>query len=72
MGGAFAAASLVVLVLYALLNGFSGRNPVTLALGGVSLLFSAGVLGKLTGIGIARLRLQLLYRRLRLEYSQGA
>jgi hypothetical protein len=70
MGGAFVVGALGFLILYGFLfNGFAGRGLLTGTLWGTALIFTAGVAGKLTGIGIARLRLCLLYRYLRMKYQ---
>ena len=37
--------------------------------GGAALVFGAGILGKIIGIAIARIRLGLLYRELRIRFS---
>jgi hypothetical protein len=68
MSGFFMTGSLVALTLYGLLGHRSSHltRDVPVA---VALVFGAGVLGKVVGVVIARLRLTLLYRRLRVEYS---
>ena len=72
--GAFLAATLGALAVYGLF--FHGLSRHTLpgdALWAASLTFGAGVVGKLAGIGVARLRLAVMYRRLRARYQfQGA
>ncbi len=69
MGGAFMVGSLGLLILYGLLfNGFGRGNLLTDALWGTAFVFGAGIVGKLTGIGIARIRLAMLYRHLRIRY----
>ncbi len=70
MGGAFLLGSLGLLILYCFLfNGFGRGNLLTDALWGTAFVFSAGIVGKLTGIGIARIRLALLYRHLVVKYQ---
>jgi hypothetical protein len=69
MSGAFLVGSLGFLILYGFLfSALDGRHLVTNALWGTAFVFGAGIVGKLTGIGIARLRLALLYRHLRITY----
>jgi hypothetical protein len=66
MGGLFLVAALAYLVMKSLRTGnfFANHSPID-ALRGTVVLFAAAVVGKLTGIGIARLRFVLLYRYLR-------
>jgi hypothetical protein len=69
MSGAFLAASFALLILYGFLfKGFEGGYLITNALKGTAFVLGAGIAGKLTGIGIARFRLSLLYRHLRIRY----
>jgi hypothetical protein len=74
MGGAFLIGSIGVLFLYGFFfKGFGGDNLLTEALCGIAFVFTASIVGKLTGIGIARIRLALLYRHLRVKYElEGA
>jgi VIT1/CCC1 family predicted Fe2+/Mn2+ transporter len=70
MGGAFLLGSLGLLILYAFLfEGFAGSNVLNGVLRASAFVFGAAVAGKLTGIGIARIRLALLYRQLRITYN---
>jgi hypothetical protein len=69
MSGAFLVGSFCLLILFGFLfNGFEGGYLMTNALRGTAFVFGAGIVGKLTGIGIARFRLTLLYRHLRARY----
>ncbi len=74
MSGAFLVGSFGLVILYGLLfNGFEGRYLITNALQGTAFVFGAGIAGKLTGIGVARVRLTLLYRHLHIKYQiQGS
>jgi hypothetical protein len=68
MAGAFLTAALIMVVVYAL--AFDGLSPnfIADALLGAGFVFSAGVIGKLVGMGIARARLALLYLDLRRRF----
>ncbi|MGH7497792.1 MAG: hypothetical protein ACREL3_02960 [Gemmatimonadales bacterium] len=69
MGGAFMVGALGLVVVYGVLfDGFAGHSRLTDLLGGAVLVCSAGIIGKLTGVGVARIRLALLYRDLRIRY----
>lgn len=73
MGGAFAVGSIVLLILRGIFFSHSAHGHWIVALTqGTALVFGACILGKGTGIGIARIRLSLLNRELRLRYySEG-
>jgi hypothetical protein len=62
MSGAFASLALVAVAIFALRS--ADLTPA-FAIGGVGVVFVAGLLGKASGIGLARIRLRLL--RIRLE-----
>lgn len=69
MGGAFAVGSIVLLILRGIFfSPSSGGHWIMAILQGTALFFGACILGKATGIGIARIRLGLLNRELRLRY----
>lgn len=69
MGGGFLIGSLVLLILYRVFfNAVSSGHWFTTTLRGTALVFGACILGKVTGIAIARIRLGLLYRELRIRY----
>jgi hypothetical protein len=74
MGGTFVAATLVTLILYGFLfRQFTIEHWFLDAVVSAACLFGAAFLGKTTGIGLARFRLMLLGRELRLRYSvQGS
>ncbi len=69
MGGVFLAAALGFCVFTLMLRGFPTAHLAGVLLRGLALIFGAGIAGKLTGIALARLRLALLYRRLRLRFA---
>lgn len=70
MGGAFLLGALVLLGFHGFLfQGFERVGWLPEVLWGIAFIFCAGVVGKLIGIGIARIRLALLHRQLRLTYS---
>lgn len=70
MGAAFMVGALILLFAYGfLLNGFGGSHLLAGVLGGIAFVFCASIAGKLTGIGLARIRLGLLRRRLRIMYK---
>ncbi len=69
MGGFFLVATFVCLILDGLyFHVISGVGWITTLLRGAALVFGASILGKVIGIAIARLRLGLVYRELRLQY----
>ena len=70
LGGAFALTALLALVVDRLRFGvvLQGGLIRSLLLG-AALVFAAGLTGKLIGVGVARLRLALLYRHLRAQYE---
>ena len=70
MGGVFVVITLAVLILYGFVyHLFDLRHLLHDAVSAVACLFSAAILGKLVGIGIARTRLVLLGRELLRRYS---
>jgi hypothetical protein len=70
MGGVFLVGAVVLLIIDGVFfHVIGGRHWVTVALLGAGFAFGAGILGKLIGIGIARLRLGLVYRELRIRYN---
>lgn len=70
MGGVFFVASLGFLILRCVFfTGFQASHSFVDVLLGAAFVLAASALGKLTGMGIARLRLALLYRRLRIGFS---
>jgi hypothetical protein len=72
MGGAFMVAALVLVIGYEVVAGWAGpSNVLVRVLRDAAIVFGAGVAGKLTGIGIARVRLVWLYRELRVRYVQS-
>ncbi|HEV3038300.1 MAG TPA: hypothetical protein VHA33_11035 [Candidatus Angelobacter sp.] len=73
MGGVFAIGALMLLILRGIFFTHAGGGHWHAAiLQGTAFVFGACMLGKGTGIGIARIRLGLLYRDLRLRYhSEG-
>lgn len=69
MGGAFLAGSLALVILNGFFfNALGKANLTTDVVLGTAFVFGAGIVGKLTGIGIARIRLAMLYRHLRIRY----
>ena len=70
MGGVFAMVSVGLLIAYYLFfDGFGAGNLIVNGLTMATLVFSAGITGKLIGIGLARIRLALLYRQLHTRYE---
>jgi hypothetical protein len=70
MGGVFLIGSLLLLVVDGLFfNGIIGGHWLTTALRGTAFAFGASIAGKATGIGVARIRLALMYRELRIRYD---
>jgi hypothetical protein len=67
MGGVFAVCSLGALGLYGFFFHRSG-HLTTYVVVGAAIVLGASVVGKLSGIAIARMRLVLLYRELRMKY----
>jgi hypothetical protein len=68
MGGAFLIGSIGLLIIYHLFLRDIGRmSLLTEVLAGVAFVVSAGMIGKVVGIGIARVRLAILYRGLRVR-----
>jgi len=69
MGGKFAVAAFAVLILYGFAyHGFRVEHWLLDAAKAVGCLWGAALLGKLMGIGLARIRLVLLGRELRSRY----
>jgi VIT1/CCC1 family predicted Fe2+/Mn2+ transporter len=72
MGGAFLAAALVGVLMYDIWNSLpSGLHLVIAIVEQSAFLLMAGALGKLAGIGLARIRLWLMYRDLAARYLVG-
>lgn len=69
MGAAFFSASIVILVIRSAVFHFAvnGRWFMVIV-HAIVLMLGAAILGKLVGIGVARIRLLLLYRDLRNRY----
>lgn len=70
LGGAFATAALLAVAVDRLLFRIvvhGGVIPTLLR--AAAIVLAAGLAGKLIGIGIARLRLALLYRHLRIRFE---
>jgi hypothetical protein len=69
MGGAFLVGSLALLILYGFFfNRFGRAGLIAYVFLGTAFVFGAGMAGKLAGIGVARIRLAMLYRHLRVKY----
>jgi hypothetical protein len=69
MGGAIMVAALALVIGYEVPHGGPGRGHVIVGLlRDAAIVFSAGIAGKLIGLGIARVRLAWLYRELRVRY----
>jgi hypothetical protein len=69
MGGVFFTGAVVIVILdLFLIHGISGGGWLTGALRGSAFVFCASLLGKAIGIGVARLRLALMYKELRHQY----
>jgi hypothetical protein len=60
--------SVAFLILHRFFFNRLGRISLKGVLAGTVFVFGAGIVGKLTGIGIARIRLVILYRQLRIRY----
>lgn len=71
MGGAFMVISLGLLITRFLLDGIGKGNVLIGLFWGTLFVFSASLIGKLIGIGVARIRLALLYRHLHRIYPMG-
>lgn len=72
MGGVFFVGALVLLILDSLFSHqITNGSWVGATLRGVAVAFVASLLGKAIGIGIARLRLVLTYRELRIRYPMN-
>ena len=70
MGGVFLVGAVVLLIIDVLFfHIVGGRDWVMVALLGAGFAFAAGFLGKLVGLAIARMRLGLVYRELRVRYD---
>jgi hypothetical protein len=69
MGGIFLIGALALLILDGLsFHGISGGGWLARALCGSAFVFGASILGKAIGIGVARMRLALVYRKVRIRY----
>jgi hypothetical protein len=72
MGGVFFVGALVLLILDGLFSHqITNGSWVGATLRGAAVAFVASLLGKAIGIGIARLRLVLTYRELRIRYPMN-
>jgi hypothetical protein len=73
LGGVFGALVLLVLIVYDFgYGGFSLQHWFNDTARAIACLFAAVLIGKATGIGVARIRLVLLGRELRARYgAQG-
>jgi hypothetical protein len=72
MGAIFVIATLAILVFYGFVfHGFSIQHWLTDALWAAGSLLGSAMLGKLAGIGLARIRLVLLVREVRNRYPVG-
>jgi hypothetical protein len=68
-GAVFFGASLLVLVVRGVFFHFAANGGSLSAIFGATLLvFGAAIVGKAVGIGVARIRLLLLYRDLHIRY----
>lgn len=69
MGGAFMVAALALVIGYEVTHGGPARGHVIVGLlRDAAIVFSAGIAGKLMGLGIARVRLAWLYHEVRVRY----
>jgi hypothetical protein len=69
MSGAFLTAAIVVFITQFVFFRNVHRMPLLGEVpAGVAFVFVAGLIGKALGVGVARLRLALLYRGLRIRY----
>lgn len=69
MGAAWLVGSLGLLIVYGVFfHGFGKGHLMAGAFWGTAFVFAASLAGKLTGIGLARIRLALLLRHLRIHY----
>jgi hypothetical protein len=72
MGGAFLVAALVSVLAYDLRAGrLDGAGPVITILIQAMLVLVAGMLGKLVGVAVARIRLAVMYRELAVRHPVG-
>ncbi|MGB6415544.1 MAG: hypothetical protein WBF50_02965, partial [Pseudolabrys sp.] len=72
MGGVFFVGALVLLILDGLFSHqITNGSWVAATLRGAAFVFVASLAGKAIGIGIARLRLVLTYRELRIRYPMN-
>jgi hypothetical protein len=70
MGGMFLIVAVVVFALDTLLVGIiGGGSSLRTALYGSAFVLGSSLVGKAVGMGVARLRLLLLYRKLRIQYA---
>ena len=69
MGGVFFTGAVVIVILDLLvIHGITDGGWLIGALRGSAFVFSASFLGKAIGIGVARMRLALMYRELHHQY----
>ena len=69
MGGAFMVTALVLVIVRTVASADpADARLMGRVLRGAAFIFAGGVVGKLVGIGIARVRLAWLYRQLRVRY----
>lgn len=70
LGATFLMASIGVFIIYLFLsNGFGVANLLNQLLLGIFFIFTSSIVGKLIGIGMARIRLALLYKYLIARYQ---
>lgn len=70
MSGIFLlAASLLLVFDFLWLRGPTNGGLIFQLFAGAAIIFGSAVIGKLIGMGIARLRLALLYRELRIRFE---
>ena len=69
-GGMFVVAAIALLIFYGFVyRGFSVEHWLLDSVSAVACLFAAAIVGKMFGIGLARVRLMLLGRELRNRYQ---
>lgn len=69
MGTVFFLSAILLVIIYLYFNGVDEGHSFRNTLLGIVFCLCSAVIGKLVGIGIARIRLALLSRRLRLQYG---
>jgi hypothetical protein len=70
MGGGFLIAAIAVVLLHRIaFHPSRGGHLLMSILQEIAFVFVACILGKAIGIGIARIRLSLLYRKIRIRYQ---